>query len=310
MNYFSKIEAYFSGELNELDRSVFEQELAENDLLQKELKAYQAAEELFNFTATHLSEEVIAAPTASELAEELINFTAFNLNEEEILAPTKIASKQEAIVHTLKPQPNRTAWLVAASMLLILSITGISFYNKSSQEIITPIAKSIEEVSLHPENAIVSTKILEEPIIKLPKTPSENKLVEKENIIKKAVIPSKTKPTIQAIAVKEPIKQLVASPISKNTTANNIATEVIISKGEAIAYKAENTVTLQPGFHAKAGSKLIAATNTSNLVQKDVETNTAITEKESVVFTAENSITLKPGFHAKAGSEFVASINL
>ena len=98
MNYFDKIEAYTTGTLDEMERSVFEVELAQNATLKQELEAYQLAESLFDFAGENLAEETIINSDATSLADELINFTANNFSEVEILGldtPTESADLAE-----------------------------------------------------------------------------------------------------------------------------------------------------------------------------------------------------------------------
>ena len=40
--------------------------------------------------------------------------------------------------------------------------------------------------------------------------------------------------------------------------AKELSTNAIISSNEAVVYKAGNTITLKPGFHAKAGAAFVA----------------------------------------------------
>lgn len=309
MNYFEKIEAYKNGTLNEVERLVFEETLAQNPSLQQELEAYELeayelGQDLFAFVGTTLSEETITAPEATDTADLLINFTANNLSEAQILASDSAATNT-AIIRPLNRRSNRNAWLVAASMLLILSLIGSQFYTSSSQvdSYETPIAeraqiepritKSASPIVL-PENNVPQQEIVakETPVVKVEK---------KTAIIKK----KRTK--VQNLALSRPKMPILAPlPLVVNITAQEITTGKVIAKGESVVYNGENSVTLKAGFHAKAGANFVAtATNNANFTANEV-----IESQQPVVYKAGKTITLKPGFHAKKGIDFTAKANV
>jgi len=109
MNYFSKIEAYFADEMTAVEKTVFEQELAENNHLQQEWKAYQTAQQLFGLVASNLPESDIIVDTARETTEQIITFTANALSEKEILEPIT-PKTQKPVIRKLQRKSNRTAW--------------------------------------------------------------------------------------------------------------------------------------------------------------------------------------------------------
>jgi len=377
MNYFTKIEAYFNGELNDLERLVFEQELVADTTLQEEVAAYEMAQSLFEYTAETLPEEEIVGNTATVTADEIIAFTASHLSEEQILGKPKQAT-QPTIVQQLKPRRNRTAWLVAASMLFIISMIGLRYQNNPAS--LEPLERERAVAENKPEKTdmiplekeVMPNNSVEEiaPKVEVSElnqfvvtTPSKEK-VEKSS---KAYQPAKVKVIKKQ---KKKAYNLVANtleilpdnnssaPLAVNTTVTEIKTSKVISAGENVEYKAENavvleegfytgvggtlvaktvnettvndenfaadytssatitgtekvvykaneTITLKPGFHAKVGTDFVAKTAA---ISNEVATNTVISDKESVLVKANNSITLKPGFHAKAGADFTATV--
>lgn len=328
MVYFEKIEAYSSGTMNEMEQSIFEEALIDNKGLQKEYEAYQAAQDLFNFTAEKLSEEEVISASATETADQLINFAAQNLSEQEILGTTEtVAAPKEAIVRRLKTRRNRIEWFVAASMLLFLSVIGSRFYTNNPTDAIHTPTEVIVEKDVEPaiSSPIEEEKVIPSPIIAEP----EEKIVKKttKRVAKKSKKPRKFKPAKvritpqvtsvveqQPIAVVEKAENMttptttstIAKPMAVLTKAEKIVTGKIINKGEAVVYKAGNSITLKPGFHAKAGADFVA-TSLDNETVTDLTKVAVIEQEQSVVYNAANSITLKPGFHAKAGSTFVAT---
>ncbi len=323
MIYFEKIEAYFSGTMNEMEQSIFEQALEENTVLQKEYEAYQSAQSLFNFTAETLSEkEITTSNNATETVEQLINFTANNLSEQEILGSAEtVDTQRQAIVRRLKTRKNRTEWLVAASMLLILSLIGSRFYNNNSIEPLHTPTEVVVEKTTEPkietpieQEKTIPTAIIAEPAAKVVKKVAKKRPVPKYEPAK-VRIRTKTNPVVEPnqIAATEKmspteITATIANPIAAVlTSAEKIVTGKVINKGEAFVYEAGNSITLKPGFHAKAGASFVATSNKSATTVIDLTKSEVIDNQEATIYNASNSITLKPGFHAKAGSDFVAS---
>lgn len=310
MNYFSKIEAYFSGDLSAAERELFEEELAINTVLQKEVEAYELAQDLFGFTAEHLSEETIISREANEMAAALIDFVANNLSENQILETTPI-TEEHAITRTLPTRRNRSAWLVAASMVLILSLMGTQYYlNQAKQggQIDTAIAKkstgaSDVELTSPTEKLIIPIPEKETIVSKKePKTRTIAKpakaLEDKANITAPQNIALNTK---KITLPKREVIKVVESLVS-NITAQEITTGKVIDKGESVIYSGTNAVTLKAGFHAKAGASFTATA--TDLVNHSA--NTVIDSEQPVIFSARETITLKAGFHAKAGADFTA----
>jgi len=314
MNYFSKIEAYFSGELSAVERGLFEEELAMNAALQKGVEAYELAQDLFDFTAEHLSEETIIASEANETAAVLIDFVANNLSENQILETTSIIEKQ-AITRTLLTRRHRRAWLVAASMLLILSLMGTRFYltqEKQEGNIQVAIAKKATEGSatIEPDFPIEKT---------IRPTPEKEAIVAKEKIkttkIKPVNEPIKDKEIItipQNIVLntekeekitlpKRPIIKIV-EPLVTNITAQEISTGKVIDRAESAIYSGTNAVILKAGFHAKAGANFTATA--TDILNHSV--STVIEHGQPVVYSARETITLEAGFYAKPGADFTA----
>lgn len=319
MNYFSKIEAYFLGELQEEEHRLFEEELATNMLLQKEVEAYELAQDLFGFTATHLSEETIIATDAKETVEALINFTANHLSEEQILATTPVV-EQAAITRTLQPRKNRSAWLVAASMLLILSLIGTQFYLTQGRQ-----EGNIEGVIANTSIKAPTSEVVA-PVEKITvPTPEKELIVSKEatkkpaktNSVKVLTTDKKVVPMPQNIAVvniekeekiavsKKPITKVVA-PLETNITAQEITTGKIIDSGASVVYNSTNAVTLKAGFYAKVGATFTATT--TDLVNHSA--NSVIDSEESVVYSASETITLKADFTAKTKEAFNKDISI
>jgi len=320
MTYFEKIEAYLSGEMAEVEQSIFEQALEENTRLQKEYEAYRTAQSLFNFSGKTLSEKEILSTNATETAENLINFTAQHLSEQEILeTPKAVANKPQAVISTLNTRRNRLEWLVAASMLFVLSMIGARFYSQSNRTTNSPtnivaekpsapkVEKAIETTKNNPTPVIIApiATIVKETSIPKPAskyepakvriTPKVKPVVAQKNIVAVAKIAAKETPSVSP----KPIAALL-------TTAEKIVTGKVIKQGEAVVYKAEESITLKPGFHAKAGADFIATSGANKEIITDLMKAEVIDQQQTVVYSASNTITLKPGFHAKAGSAFVA----
>lgn len=325
MTYFEKIEAYLSGAMDEMEKSIFEEALAENTVLQKEYEAYQAAQDLFNFTAEKLSAEEIITSNATETADQLINFTAQNLSEAEILGTTEtLSAPKEAIVRTLETSRNRIEWLVAASMVFILSLIGSRFYNSSAIDPIQASTEVVVEKTVEPNTPTVQEVTVPESVITEPQEKIVKKVakeVAKKRPQPRAYEPAKVRITPKVVPVVEqqpiaivekaekmvtPTTSTTSKPMAVLTKAEKIVTGKVINKGEAVVYKAGNSITLKPGFHAKAGADFVA-TSLEKATVTDLTKVAIIEQQQSVVYNAANSITLKPGFHAKAGSNFVAA---
>jgi len=320
MIYFEKIEAYLSGEMNEMEQSIFEQALEENIALQKEYEAYQTAQDLFNFSAEQLTEEEITTNTATETTEQLINFTAQHLSEAEILGSTdKEKPSREAVIKTMSTRRNRMEWLVAASMLLAFSVIGSRFYSNLSTETITTPSEVVVEKPVAPkvimpveEEKVVPIPVIAEPPEKIVKKVIKKKPASKYEPAKVRVstkiTPSKTQMPIAEAGktIQSEITQPAVKQLALLTNGEKIVTGKVINKGEAVIYQAQNAVILKPGFHAKAGADFVA-TSSANETVTHLTKVAVIEQEQSVVYNAANSITLKPGFHAKAGSTFVAT---
>jgi len=312
MNYFSKIEAYFLGELQEEEHRLFEEELATSTLLQQEVEAYELAQDLFGFAAEHLSEETIIATDTKETVEALISFTANNLSEDQILAPTPVVG-QAAITRTLQPRRNRRAWLVAASMLLILSMIGSQFYTSQLQKgtIETPVAINtpLKKVITEPTNLVVPTKInpAKEVIVEEAqpnKVLSKNRPAKAQNRTTKPQelmvnLVKKEKKTL----VKRPVMPTV-EPLVFNLTAQEITTQKVINSGESVIYSGAEAVTLKAGFHAQAGADFTATSGA--IVSTTLSVNEVVEGKQPVILKAAKAITMKPGFHVNSETAFVA----
>lgn len=313
-NYFEKIEAYKTGTLSEVERLVFEEELAQNVLLQQEVAAYNLAEQLFDFVGETLPTETIVASEANETADLLISFTANKLSEGQIIN-TPNSTSTETIVRELTPKSNRTAWLVAASMLLILSLIGIQFYNTSfgTNDLDSTIVKTepVEKTIMEPANVVAevdSEAVSKESTSKAntvnESTPSLPKKVRKKLENKPLIISNSNQEIAKKILQKSPnkINLPTVEPTVIKLTAQEITTKKVVSTGEAMVYEGDNSVTLKAGFHAKAGANFVATASD----KVTFLTNEVIEEQMSTVYEASQTITLKPGFHAKAGSNFIA----
>jgi len=306
MNYFEKIEAYRNGTLSEVEHLVFEEALAQSLKLQEEIAAYDFAHSLFDFAGETLSDEAILEPEASHTADLLINFAANNLSEIEILDQPSPA-KNTATIRKIQPATNRTAWLVAASMLLILSLIGTQFYTSPSaingldtaivanEPIETVIAEPINPVTTTSPKASVSKvkSIVTKPNYP-PKKEKKKKIIVPKIIVKVAAIPQEK----VINASKTPINK----PSMHKLSAEEITTQKVISLGESVVYEGNHSVTLEAGFHAKAGASFVATSdnNANLLANKVIDSNTP------TVYKASNTITLKPGFHVKSGADFAA----
>ncbi len=281
------------------------------------------ADALIGFTAINLSEaqilasDTIATTESVKLADSLIDFTATNLSEAQILATQPIV-EQTPIIRRLQPRTNRTAWLAAASMLFILSLIGSPFYtsqntgqNSTNIAEVTPIEKApikaIIPISNIDKEEIIAATIPEKTIQEKSYPPAKVRIIKKELPIT-IISPIST---IQEVAMNDTEvlmkKKVVESPLATNTVAQEITTSAIIPKGQAIAYRATNSITLKSGFSAHSGTSFIAET-TQKAAPQEVNSNTVISKKESVLLKANTSITLKPGFHAKVGATFKAEI--
>lgn len=322
MNYFEKIEAYVDQQLNPVERQLFEAELAENTLLQEELEAYELAESLFDFSAEHISEADLLEAVALDTTESLIDFTATHLSEAEILAtPNSFAAPIEATV-VEKPatirflSPTFRKALAAASVLLVVGLFGIQLTKESTI--------NIEGKNNSASTLINAAETLEKTTVSIPSvesTVAEN--VEKENRIREIAIVKQVEKMRKEVKKYEPAKvkvhqpktHLVATtPISNtsnkslaiNTSATTINTSTTIAKGQAVTYKAENVITLEPGFSVEAGANFVAM-STKESIEKDIIVSDVMGTEESTTIMASNSITLNSGFHVKAGTDFTAT---
>ena len=320
MNYYKKIAAYFEGKMSVVERQVFEQELEENVILQKEMEAYELAQNLFNFSATNLSEREIISTSATESAEEIIQFTAKHLSEAKILA---IGSSKKSTIIERKLHPsfyNRSAWLVAASMLIILSVIGNRFYN--NQDSLKTIGNSqpaiVETPSievLQPENkqVIPATNNIQESPLKViaqkkPKSSKPKYESARVKITKKNKKESFSEPIKDLSFQNTPTKTTSNNLIALYTTAQKIISATQIASGQSVVYKAEKTIILKTGFHAKAGAEFTAAPIKNEAIPSDL-TLDGTYDGNVTNYNASNTIILKPGFHAKAGMDFTASTN-
>lgn len=309
MNYFTKIEAYFSNGLSELDRLVFEQELAENAKLQKEVAAFELAQSLFGFTAETLPEEEIVASTATKTADELIGFVANNLSEEQILG-IDATVQSTAITRTLKPKRNRTAWLAAASIAIILSFIGLQIQQGSTIAPAATIAAakkqapSIEKMAV-PNNQL-GKKVAEEVVAAFkniqPSQKTDNTSVKNYEpaIVKTIKKQRKNSNHLAATIATVPS----TDPLALNTVATEVTTRKVVDKGESLSYQAVENIILKEGFHAKAGATFTATTYEKT---KDVLASTAaLSGQQKVVYQAKQTITLGTGFQVAADTEFTA----
>lgn len=312
MNYFEKIEAYKNGSLSEVERLVFEEILAESPALQEEIAGYELGQDLFDFVGTTLSEEEIIAPATTDVANLLINFTANNLSETQILEGESVA-ENTAIIRPLNQRSNRTTWLAAASMLLILSLIGSQFYTSQQQSIDQPvaehqptkpvIAEPTNPIAL-PENDAPQQEIAAKEI-SISKVEKKAEKVKKNHTNKVQHLAENTQQKVTA-PLSTRAEMPILEPLVTNITAQEITTGRIFGAGESVVYNGENSVTLKAGFHAKAGASFVAtATNNVNFLADEV-----LASKEPVVYEASKTITLKPGFHAKAGIDFTAKANI
>lgn len=316
MNYFTKISAYFDKELSDLECLVFEQELAENATLQAEVAAYEMAQSLFGFAAEALPTEEIIGTEAAETADELITFVASNLSEEQILgAATQV--DQPTVIRQLKPRRNRMAWLAAASMLFIISMMGLRFQsNQASWETLGqdgPVAVTAPaEKIIAPIVKEITPIVKEEKVNQLVSTPTTEKDVKsKVRIYEPAIVKVVKKQQTNSLdlaanSTRNSSKKEQSNLLALNTTATKITTGKVIDRGQAVVYKAGNSVVLKEGFHAKAGSSFLAKTSSDNKTSVDYSSAATITGSKKVVYQANKTITLKPGFHATAGTNFVA----
>ena len=305
MNYFEKIEAYKNGSLSEVERLVFEETLAEDAALQEEIAGYELGQTLFDFAGTNLLEEEITTPRATHTADLLINFTANNLSETQILE-TDSTPVNTAIVRPLNRRSNRTTWLVAASMLLILSLIGSQFYMRQQPNMDKLVAEQQqkEPTIIKPSNPIVlpENNVPQQEIV-IKETPTLK-------VEKKGVEFKKKRTTIRNLALNNPKKTVrslpnrpkmpILEPLVVNITAQEITTGKVIDKGASVVYNGEHSVTLKAGFHAKAGANFVATTASN----ANFSANEVIESQQPVVYKASKTITLKPGFHAKKRSKF------
>jgi len=284
-----------------------------------ETESTDLAEDLINFTANSLSEAQIVgintttSTESTDLADSLINFTANNLSEAQILAVNPISAKAP-IIRRLQPKRNRTAWLVAASMLFILSLIGSQFYTSQNvgqgSSIVAEIPASIEKSPI--KGIAINNSVEEALVVNIP-----------EKRIKPNYPPAKIKTTKKITPIisrnhlvvadevedieLELAKTTLENPIAMNTIAEEITSAAVIPLGQTIEYQAKESIILTEGFSVKPGTNFTAATTQSTTL-KEVNSNSVISDKESVKLKANTAITLKPGFHAKAGASFKAEI--
>lgn len=309
MNYFDKIEAYFADELSDFEKLLFEQEVEENAGLQAEVEAYKLAADLFDFTSNHLSTKSILSSASEKTADQLLSFVANNLSEEEIIGLNK------------NPKPNLTIerhfsllqqLSIAATLLLLIGMTtwyfGIDNYSKQPK-VTAPLVQINEP---HSVETLASTPIAktEKADITISKDNIKPRANGKDKLTKKV---AKTLPTTpKTLAEKDmstPKEIIVNNLPPEPIAATHIVVDRTISTGEEVTYQANNTITLKPGFHAKAGASFTAnSTSKDAALVSDIAIASTISNKESVVFKAGQSITLKPGFHVEAGADFVATV--
>ncbi|MEM1119137.1 MAG: 3-coathanger stack domain-containing protein [Bacteroidota bacterium] len=301
MTYFTKIAQYFAGELNEVERLVFEQELAYNPVLQKEVAAYELAQDLFGKTAASLSEVEITTSAPRETADELIDFVASNLSEEEIVG--KPVARKSAVVRSLPRRSRRTTWLAAASAALILGFIGWNWQEK----IIPPVTPNI--VSSEQKN---NANNQANPKIAVPSTNSQVVAVDKMSPIPKPAInednSSKYEPAKKRITPKSINKAATIDPsallaINEITTTGNFSKktnqEIEKRTKENNSLFTKTSVKDSPNIPIASQASLRPASNTLVVDQK-------IEGAQKVIFQADESITLTAGFQVGAGTEFTA----
>lgn len=304
MQYYQKIEAYFEDKLSAVERLVFEQELAENPILQKEFHAYETAHSLFDFAGNNLPSEEIIADSAEKTAGKLIDYTAKNLTTAEIIAIPN--AKPQAIVRSINPTPAPVFWLVAASLLALLTIVGIRFYAEQDNKALNNVAavekiipESIEtEKIIPPQPTTLIAKKTPAPV-KQKRQYEPAKITRREKPVQTLEMPlvEPISPIVQTVETKKTVRQ-----IALNTKATTLSTNSVIDKDNSVVYEAKESITLKAGFHAKAG----AAFTAKPIIKKEVLQTAAIIESQKSVQLQAESIVLKPGFHAKAGTSFTA----
>ncbi|MEM6318270.1 MAG: 3-coathanger stack domain-containing protein [Bacteroidota bacterium] len=311
MTYFEKIEAYATGKMEATEQAFFEQELVENDVLKVEWEAYQLVNELVDFTAKETTEADIRQTAAEATADSLLHFSATRLSEAQIIEKQ---TSQKAIIRPLKSR-SRAAWLAAASVLFLVGMVGLRSFlamdnsvTSSSKKIATvsetatpirtvePVQNPVSESTSETEKTLAEVTTEQQEEITLP-------AIQKQKYEPAKV---KTKPNNRLVAAKEGKKvsdEIIAKPLAMTIAAEQITTERVIKENETVIYKAQNTITLKSGFHAKAGASFTA---THDKPTTPKSSNAVIQANETVAYEHEEGIVLKPGFHAKAGATFVA----
>ena len=322
MTYYEKIEAYTTGKMNPVEQMVFEDELTENTVLQKEYEAYQTAQQLFNNGAKLLTTQDILSDSAHETAEKLIQYSANQLSEAEITEMP--VSETSAKGRTISVRLSRSAWLAAASFLLLITVVGIrSNQNQTSWKGLGQDQPSVvaipESQTIDPTSTIyeLPETFQAEQVVAVSKkqlSPTPQKRVATKTIRPKKYEPAKV--TIQpnpaittaAIAAHNAAPATEAKPLAVNLYGETIRTRKTIGKGETVTYKAQQGITLRPGFHARAGANFVATTLPTNR-QDELATESIYEGQQSVALEAGKTIIFRPGFHAKSGTDFTARTN-
>lgn len=272
MSYLSKIEAYSDGTMSDIEQMLFEAELLDNPSLNKEWEAYQLTQELLNFTALNLPEEVPANPVVEEPAGGL-----------------------------LSPK----LWMLAASSFVAIGIyfmTTLSIATDSKEEVV------VDSSELQVKEAMQQNKIQEEQqsSIFIEYQETEISVEPFKKVVPTIQKVEKTIPTTESalpsLKVKKPIakKKETVAPIAAASNYNTITTPVR-STVSATALKAEVIVA-----DTKRTNTSIAIA--SNLNKQKITSKKLINSKDVVALKAGNSITFEPGFSAEAGSVVTAEI--
>jgi len=235
MNYTGKIEAYTAGKMSDLEQLVFEQELAENDALKEAFDAHQLTEALLGFTANNLSEAAILGN-----------------------APVLVTN---ASVGTSKVK-YYGAGLFALCFIGLFTFIYPYFTKTNSP---TPTIETKQVMSAPAELTIPINQATKETIIFQDPT---QEIQAKQKPVQKATPSKVSKPKVitkkpsnpKPIAAVQKKVQPARIPIKKAAPvlASNLSSNKQVNNGEAIVYKAGESITFEPGFVAEAGSSVFA----------------------------------------------------
>jgi hypothetical protein len=227
MDYFNWIQKYRQQALSSADRQAYEHEQTENGQLRSEVEAV-------------------------DLMESLLSAGATGLSESEILGDQPSGKKYTRTV------------LAASGVLIVLLLAGGWFYQQNQQQSVQPAnqepAKEWGPRFFEPASSYGED---EGPVALIVPSKVEEPQISKELKVEEVAPPSL--PTEEPVVdIQIPEVDENAEAIAESTPPRQPGEDIVlgnteVDKGAALAISAKKTITLKPGFHAKAGSTFRAA---------------------------------------------------